>query len=285
MGFSSDDQARKDLKKGREQALAQLERIYEGPLRGLQMAPEFFRLLGSDALSGTPLGRGVGLQNQLLDAVSGGLAGRSAGRLPADLRSSVTEGFGGAQAGRGTYGSPAGNLALANEFAGQSEAIRSQRIQNALAVLGGTSAGGSVFPSANAFLQVGANRASQAADLTYRSFAGEAEAAQNASNANSAALGSLFGTGLGLLTGGLAGGFGGLAGLTGYGGGQGFNLGAAAQGALGFSGLAPTSFFSGGRNPFLQNPFEQPDFLSQLFRQQVNQRGQYVADQFGSFIY
>ena len=247
---STSEQSRHDLKKGREQALGQLERIFEGPLRGLQMAPEFFKLLGSPELAGTPLGRGVGLQNQLLDAVSGGLAGRSAGRLPGDLQSAVTESFGGAQAGRGTYGSPAANLGLANEFAGQSEAIRQQRINSALAVLGGTSAAGSVLPSASQFLQVGAQRSLSAADTISKSFAGEAQYAYQDAESQRSALASLGGIGLGALTGGIAGGFGGLAGLTGYGGGQGFNFGAAGQGALGYSGLGPSSLFGGGRNPF-----------------------------------
>lgn len=241
-----DDQARKDLKKAREQALAQLERIFEGPLQGLRIAPEFFKLAGSPELAGTPVGRGLALQNQILDAASGGLAGTdfNAGRIPADLRSAVLEAQGGASAGRGLVGGAA-NLDLANRFSGVSEQLRASRIQSALSALGGTGASASVLPSAQFFGELGARRALAGAEAVQSSFGAEAQASLQAAQQQSQAIGSLLGFGLSAATGGALGGFGALGGLGLQGG-----LMGALGGAASFSGLAPAGAFGQRPDPF-----------------------------------
>jgi hypothetical protein len=241
---SSDKQARRDIKAGRDRALGELEKIFSGPLEGLRLAPEFFRLLASPELAGTPLGRGVDLQQAIIDQALGGLTGQggaAAGQLPGDIRSALLESTGGAQAGRGTFGSPAGNLALANEFVGASEAIRASRLQQAFAALGGTSAAGSVQPSASQFLDIGRQRALAAADVFTGAGSQLAQASLAAEQQKAGALGSILGIGLGAATGGLLGGLG-AGGIFGTAGG----LGAAGRGAAIGSGLVPSSLFSGG---------------------------------------
>jgi len=234
---------RGDVKEGRKRALGELDKIFQGPLEGLRIAPEFFKLLGSPELAGTPLSKGLDLQNELLDTVLGGLRGESSklGAIPDDVRSAVLEAQGSAAAGRGSFGSGAADLGLANEFSGISEQIRSSRIQQALMGLQGTSAAASVLPSSSAFLEVGRQKALTAADIQFRSGLAESEARR----AEDAQIGSIIGTiGGGLLGAGL-GGFGGLGGM-----GLGSGFGGAAGGFAAFSGLAPARLFGGSKSPF-----------------------------------
>lgn len=241
MGFgASDRQSRKDIAKGREQALQQLSQIFQGPLEGLRLAPEFFRLAGSADLANTPVGKGLSLQNQILDQASAALNGQdfNGGRIPADLQSAILESTGGQQAARGTYGGGAANLALANRFAGASEDIRARRQQSALQALAGTGAAAGVLPGSEFFGQLGAQRSLAAANAIQSSFADEAKYAFQSEQSQQQAYGQLLGLGLGAVTGGLAGGLGGLGGLGISGG-----LGGAGQGALAFTGLAPYGAF------------------------------------------
>ena len=158
--------AGREISRARRRSLEELERVYEGPIRGLEMAPEFFRLLESPDLAGSPLARGVQLQNTLIDEAIGGLTGGGlAGRLPQDIASSIGNSVASAQGARGTFGAPVGAVEAGLRLTGASEDIRQRRISNALGILQGTSAGGSVFPSASEFLQLGANRAFQAANI------------------------------------------------------------------------------------------------------------------------
>jgi len=230
---------RDEVRRGRNRALAELEKSFEGPIRGLQIAPEFFGLLQSDALQNTPLGQAFNLQQAVFGEVLGGLTGEStfSGRLPGDLASSIGEQVAGFAGGRGTSGSPANAIQAALRFSGASENIRQSRINQALNTLQ-TIGQGTIFPSASQFLQVGANKASQAANVQFESgqILGGLKSQQNR------ALTSLV---LGGLTGGLAGGFGLLGGSL-AGGGLGSILGGAGVG----SGLLPGSLFaSSGGSP------------------------------------
>lgn len=188
-----------DIRTGRNRALGELERYYEGPIRGLQIAPEFYKMLGSDQLKNTPLGRSLSLQQQLLGEVSAGLGGRAfgqraggrggAGVLPPDLTSSISNQLYSSLAQGGIEGSPAGALQAAMRFSGASEDIRHQRIADASAILGQIG-GGSIMPSASQFAQMGANRASQAANLEMQS----GEDIANAKAAQRGFYGQLLGT-------------------------------------------------------------------------------------------
>lgn len=167
---------RKQIRHGRDRALKELERFYEGPIRGLQIAPEFYGLLESDKLRNTPLGRSLQLQQQLLGEVSAGLGGKGfgerqgkgAGRLPPDLANAIGENLMTNLARAGVEGSPAAALQASMRFTGASEAIRSQRIAQAQSVLGQVG-GASILPSASEFLALGARRASEAAGIQYGS--------------------------------------------------------------------------------------------------------------------
>lgn len=169
---------KKTLRRGTDRALAELERFYEGPIKGLQLAPEFYKLLSSPALRNTPLGRSLALQNQLLGEVSAGLGGRAfgarkggmrgAGVLPPDLANAIGENLTGQLAASGTEGSPAAAITAAMRFSGASEGIRQSRIGQAQSVLGQIG-GASILPSASEMLGASAQRAGLAANLQYQS--------------------------------------------------------------------------------------------------------------------
>lgn len=222
----------KDIKKSRDRALQQLQSAFEGPLKGLQQAIPFFKMLASPELANTPLGRGVGLQQELISQAMGGLQGQAfnAGKIPADMNSAVLESLGQAQAARGTYGSGTGDLELGNRFAGISEQLRTQRLHDALAVLGGTSAAGSVAPSASQWLGTSLATAQAGADVEMRSGQLLAQADMAQSQARGQLLGGVLSFGLG-------------AGLGGFGGGGGFNLLSALRGGGAASGFLPASAF------------------------------------------
>lgn len=183
----------KKIRSGRNRALAELEKSFDGPVRGLQIAPEFFNLLQSPELAGTPLAGAFNTQNAIFDNVLGGLSGnRSAGQLPSDLANAIGENLASAQGARGTFGSPAGLLEAANRFSGASESIAQSRISQALQAVQAIGAG-SIFPSASQFLQVGANKAANAAQIQFQ--AGQAQAAERARQ--NAAISQVVGTVLG----------------------------------------------------------------------------------------
>lgn len=233
----------RDIRKGRDRALQQLEKSYEGPIRGLQIAPEFYKLLSSPELKNTPLGRSLDLQNQILGEVSAGLGGQAFGRtkgrpgagsLPPDMVSAIGENLTMQNAANGTGGSPANAIRAAMRFSGASEDILSQRLNNAQRALEQIG-GASIMPSASQFLQVGANKASQAANL-------EMQAGEQIYNAHQAhqnqlwgAVGTLGGMAAAPFTGGASlGGMGMLSGL--------FGGGAQSSGRPG----AQSGFYTGG---------------------------------------
>lgn len=243
------------IRHGIKAAMRELEKSYEGPLRGLDVAKDFFARLGSEEFAGTPLARGLGLQNALLDEATLGLTGGSNFALPTEIGRAAGNQIGGFLGAAGIEGSPAGAVAAANRLTGISEQVRQSRLGQALTILGGA-AGGSVFPSASEFLRVGANKASQAANIQYQGGLAKANA-QSAYNAGIGQIAGILGGGaIGALTGGLGliGGLGG--GLTGVLGG--FGVG---------SGLLPggMSFGGGGGG----------DFMSSF-------QGGYAGSQFGS---
>jgi hypothetical protein len=221
----------RDIRKGRDRALQQLEKSYEGPIRGLQIAPEFYKLLSSPELKNTPLGRSLDLQNQILGEVSAGLGGQAFGRkgkgagaLPPDMVSAIGENLNSQMAASGTLGSPAGAIKAAMRFSGASEDIRRQRLQSAQSALGQIG-GASIMPSASEFLQVGANKASQAANLEMQAGQQIYGAHQQHKNQLWEGVGMLGGIAAAPFTGGmsmgmLGGGFGGLSSLFGGGGQQ-----------------------------------------------------------------
>lgn len=229
----------REIRKGRNAALQELQGSFLGPLEGLRIAPEFFKLLQSPALRNTPLGRSLQLQQQVLGETSAALGGepfgrrgRGAGALPPDLVTAIGEQVGGSAGAAGIAGSPAAALKAAIRFTGASESIRQQRISSALNVLQ-TVGQGSIAPSASQFLEVGARKASQAADIQFQ--AGNLLAQARA--AKDSARGKLLGTALGLGIGAATGGLGLLPGLAG-----GFG-GALVGGGVG-SGLLPTGAFN-----------------------------------------
>jgi len=235
----------RQLRHGRQRALAQLERIYEGPLEGLDIAPDFYRKLSSPELRKTPIGRSLQLQQQLLGEVSAGLGGRAFGRgkgpgagtLPPDLVSSIQNELTSAQGAAGTEGSPAAALTAALRFSGASEAIRAQRIQSAQAVLGQVG-GASLLPSASEFLQTGAQRAVSAANVEMQMSQAEANLKAQKQQSFYQGAGQILGIGAGLLTGGLTSGVGAAAGAA---GGSGYLMN---QGGGRFAGLgAKNTYF------------------------------------------
>ena len=196
MGSSSS--ASREIGRGRKAAKQSLT----GPIQGLQMAPEFFRLLQSPELAGTPLAQSLAAQQAVLQNVTGALTGDRtfAGQLPGDLASAIGENLAGAQGARGTFGSPAGAIEAGLRFSGASEQIRAQRIQSALQAIQGVGAG-AIFPSASEFLQGGLQRAQMLVGL-----AGTAAGiAQQEQAARGQVIGRLVGGVLGLATGGLGG--------------------------------------------------------------------------------
>lgn len=249
-----------DIRRGRDRALDQLEKSYEGPIRGLQIAPEFYKLLSSPELKNTPLGRSLQLQNQILGEVSAGLGGsafgarqggrKGAGALPPDMVSAIGENLNSQMAASGTLGSPAGAIKAAMRFSGASEDIRAQRLREAGAALDQIG-GASIMPSASQFLQVGANKASQAANIEQQAGTQIAGAKQAYYQEIGNAIGSIGGMALG-------GGFGGgamsmLGGLFGGGGPQAklnqrYAQGYRPPGAM--EGWSPGNYYSGGNTPF-----------------------------------
>jgi len=87
--------------------------------------------------------------------------------LPPDLVNAIGEQVGTSLGAAGVEGSPAGAIQAAMRFSGASEDIRARRIGLAQGVLGQVG-GASIMPSASEFLQVGANRASQAAGYQFQ---------------------------------------------------------------------------------------------------------------------
>ena len=163
------------LRHGRDLALGELDKYYEGPIRGLQLAPEFYKLLGSSDLQNTPLGRSLGIQNQILGEISASLGGQAFGRtgknkgagaLPPDMLSAIGENLTSNLAQAGIEGSPAGAIQAAMRFSGASEQIRSQRINQALNAVGALG-GASIYPSASQWANLGAQKAETAARLQY----------------------------------------------------------------------------------------------------------------------
>src|SRR5574337_128155 len=134
------------IRHARKRAMAELERSYEGPLKGLEIAPEFYGHLRSPELRNTPLGRSLQLQQLLLGEASAGLGGRAfgarrggragAGALPPDLLNAISNNLASEQGARGVEGSPAAVLQAALRLTGASEGIRQNRIQMAQSVLG-----------------------------------------------------------------------------------------------------------------------------------------------------
>lgn len=248
-----------DIRRGRDRALDQLEKSYEGPIRGLQIAPEFYKLLSSPELKNTPLGRSLELQNQILGEVSAGLGGsafgargkgqRGAGALPPDMVSSIGENLNSQMAASGTLGSPAGAIKAAMRFSGASEDIRAQRLNEAQSALGQIG-GASIMPSASEFLQVGANKASQAANLEMQAGMGIKQAKQDYYGEIGSAIGSIGGLALG---GGFGGGAmsmlggGGLSALFGGGGG---GAGGPPSGYYGSMGMQPFGYSQQQFNPY-----------------------------------
>lgn len=235
------------------------------------MAPEFYKLLSSPELKNTPLGRSLELQNQILGEVSAGLGGKAfgatgrrgnAGALPPDMVSAIGENLNSQMAASGTLGSPAGAIRAAMKFSGASEGIRQQRIASAQSALGQIG-GASIMPSASEFLQVGANKAAQAANL-------EMQAGQQIYGAHQAHKNQLW-EGVGMLGGmaaapftggasmGLMGGLGGLFG----GGGQAdpHNIGGAR-----YFGPMSDAQYGGGRSPFGMGSYDMlwgtPNYLT-----------------------
>lgn len=193
MGFF--DSGSKSIRHGRDRALKELERYYEGPIRGLQIAPEFYKLLGSKELANTPLGRSYQLQNQIFTELSAALGGQPSGRkgnagtLPPDLASAIGENLNSQLSASGIEGSPVRALQAAMRFSGASESIRSNRINQALGAVGALGGAG-ILPSASQFAQMGAQRAESAAGIQYK--AGQDLAA--AQQAQNSMWGSLLGT-------------------------------------------------------------------------------------------
>lgn len=198
------------IRHGRDLALQELDKYYEGPIRGLQLAPEFYKLLGSDALKNTPLGRSLNIQNQILGEISASLGGQAfgrgkgkgAGQLPPDMVSAIGENLTSNLAAAGIEGSPAGAVQAAMRFSGASENIRQQRIQqglNAVNMLGGAG----IMPSASQFLNLGAQKAESAARYQYNF----GEQQQGAVDQRNAQWGQLAGQVGGMALSGALGGF------------------------------------------------------------------------------
>lgn len=238
----------KSIRHGRQRALGELERIYEGPIRGLQIAPEFYKLLGSSELKNTPIGRSVQLQQNLLDEVMSGLSGKAfgggkrgnAGTLPPDLVSAIGENLNSQLSASGTEGSPVRALQAAMRFSGASESIRQNRIASAQSVLGQIG-GASILPSASEFLNVGAQRASQAANIQYQAGLDTAQAKQQEMAGYGSLLGGLASAGLGFAA--APAGFG-LAGL--LGGFTGRSIGSIDPRVYGEKGWGLQALFGGG---------------------------------------
>lgn len=164
------------IRHGRDQALKELERYYEGPLKGLEIGAQFYKMLGSNDLKNTPLGRSLALQQQLLGEVSAGLGGQAFGRtkgrpgagvLPPDLVSAIGENLNMQSGQLGLDGSPANAIRAAMRYSGASEDIRAQRINSGLNVLN-TVGRGSIMPDASQFLNLGAQKAESAAAYQYK---------------------------------------------------------------------------------------------------------------------
>lgn len=163
LGVASEAQRSKGIRRLRSSesdALDELNRSYQGPLEGLRLAPEFFRLLSSGELAGTPLAGALALQNQLQKEALGGLTGDTsfAAKLPKDLEASIGEGLSSQLGALGIETSPSAAIQAALKYSGGSEAVRQNRINSALAVLNQTG-GAAIYPSSQDFLDVGANLA------------------------------------------------------------------------------------------------------------------------------
>lgn len=216
----------------------QLEGALKGPIEGLQLAPEFFKLLSSPELAGTPLGQSYLAQQEVFNNILGGLTGQGmlAGKLPGDLASAIGENLASEQAARGTFGSPAGAIQAAMRFSGASEDIAQRRIQTALQAINQLGGAG-VLPGASQFLQAGLEKSLTGAKI----FAELGLAGANQQAQQNAAIGNVIGTALGGLTGGLAGGLGVLSGPLGIQGGLGGALGGFGLG----TGFLPPSLLGG----------------------------------------
>jgi len=178
--------------------------------------------------------------------------------------SAIGENLNSQMAASGTLGSPAGAIKAAMRFSGASEDIRSQRLNNAQRALEQIG-GASIMPSASQFLQVGANKASQAANLEMQ--AGEQIQQVHAQHKAEmgAGYGALAGIGLAPFTGGMSMGMlgGGLQGMFGGGGGglpaDPHNI----RGARGFGPMSDAEYGSGGRMPFGFGGGGWQDFMNQ----------------------
>ena len=156
----------RSLRRAESNALDELDKSFQGPLEGLRLAPEFFGLLQSDELAGTPLAGGLAIQNQLQSEALAGLRGDPsfAAKLPKDLESSIGEQLSSHLGALGVETSPASAIEAALRFSGGSEAIRTNRINSALAVLNATGQG-SIYPGSSEFLNLGANLALNKANV------------------------------------------------------------------------------------------------------------------------
>lgn len=209
------------VRSGRDAALRELDKYYEGPLKGLEIGAQFYKMLGSADLKNTPLGRSLALQQQLLGEVSAGLGGQAFGRtknrpgagtLPPDLVSAIGENLNMQSGQLGLDGSPANAIRAAMRYSGASEDIRAQRIASAQSVLGQVG-GGSIMPSASEFLQLGARKAESAAQLQYQG----AIDMNNAREASRSSRNQMYGQIAGMAASGLLGGFAAPAGMFGAG--------------------------------------------------------------------
>lgn len=243
------------VRHGRDQALKELDKYYEGPLKGLEIGAQFYKMLGSADLKNTPLGRSLELQQQLLGEVSAGLSGKAfgsrkgnAGILPPDLVSAIGENLNMQSGQLGLDGSPANAIRAAMRYSGASEDIRAQRINSGLNVLHSVG-GGSIMPDASQFLNLGAQKAESAAKYQYQ---GALDMNQEMERQRSSRM-QTYGQIAGMAGSALLGGFAAPAGMFG-------------AGALG--GITGTGYqrFAGGGGGGQQNGFG----LAQLYNQQYN---------------
>lgn len=134
--------------------------------------------------------------------------------------SAIGENLNSQMAASGTLGSPAGAIRAAMRFSGASEDIRAQRLNEAQSALGQIG-GASIMPSASQFLQVGANKAAQAANIEQQTGQEIYNAHQAHKNQLWGAVGTLGGIAAAPFTGGMSlgmlGGGGGLSSLFGGG--------------------------------------------------------------------
>jgi hypothetical protein len=160
--------------------------------------------------------------------------------------SAIGENLNSQMAASGTLGSPAGAIKAAMRFSGASEDVRARRLNEAGAALEQIG-GASIMPSASQFLQVGANKASQAANIEQQAGTQIAGAKQNYYGEIGNAIGSIGALGLGGGFGGgamsMLGGGGGLMSL--FGGGQSGRL---PPGAM--SGWSPGNYYDTANTPF-----------------------------------